>query len=640
MKKLIIISLLFLLIPSISFAGINLIDQIVPKNDGFQGLVDDDQIIDTETTAGNILVSDGDYFDSTAPTTDLTVDLCTQAECDAQDACSEITDCVPNAWDADGDISEDEISESKVNFSTACAAGNHYYLSGNDLACEADDDTTYTADDGLALTGTEFDIDLCSGSDGDSSEVDTDSGLEIVGNQLTLLRGCSDNQILKWDETEDDWNCEADDAGGGSGSVTTMKEATSQVGGADIVTLDFGAGFDLSEDPDTEINITLDLTEISVDANTGDSATDFFDAGEIVDARISDTLTCSTCTGNAATVTTNANLTGEVTSVGNAATIADTITVTGWTMGASTATTPAENDNDTSLATTAYVQTEIGTFISATLTEEEVEDYIGGMITGNTETGIAVTYEDDDGTLDFVVSESDPTVDTDDEIIAIINVSPSTQIKHEAGGLEADVSAYNGFVYITGGTTSAKTQNAGTDVTADLEEETHASEHLADAADEIFGENLGTACTIGQVWASDGDGTVSCANAPIFKAKLAFEDPVAGDDFFFEELANNATAVSIYCKTLVGTVDLDVTIGGSDINGTDITCTTDGVLDDSLGGDTDLNVGEELKLEITSVASVPTYLFVQVNGVYDDQTNQTTLYHINSIIHNGAGIVF
>ena len=37
------------------------------------------------------------------------------------------------------------------------------------------------------------------------------------------------------------------------------------------------------------------------------------------------------------------------------------------------------------------------------LTEEEVEDYAGGMVTGNTETGITVTYEDTDGTLDFVL---------------------------------------------------------------------------------------------------------------------------------------------------------------------------------------------------------------------------------------------
>ena len=42
-------------------------------------------------------------------------------------------------------------------------------------------------------------------------------------------------------------------------------------------------------------------------------------------------------------------------------------------------------------------------FITATLTTEQVQDIVGGMVTGNTETGITVTYEDGDGTLDFVV---------------------------------------------------------------------------------------------------------------------------------------------------------------------------------------------------------------------------------------------
>ena len=40
------------------------------------------------------------------------------------------------------------------------------------------------------------------------------------------------------------------------------------------------------------------------------------------------------------------------------------------------------------------------------LTQEQVEDYIGGMVTGNTETDITVTYQDVDGTLDFVVTGS------------------------------------------------------------------------------------------------------------------------------------------------------------------------------------------------------------------------------------------
>jgi len=43
-------------------------------------------------------------------------------------------------------------------------------------------------------------------------------------------------------------------------------------------------------------------------------------------------------------------------------------------------------------------------------TQEEIEDFVGGMVTGNTETFITVTYEDGDGTLDFVV----PVLDEDD----------------------------------------------------------------------------------------------------------------------------------------------------------------------------------------------------------------------------------
>ncbi len=38
-------------------------------------------------------------------------------------------------------------------------------------------------------------------------------------------------------------------------------------------------------------------------------------------------------------------------------------------------------------------------------TEEEVADIVGSMVTGNTETGIAVTYQDADNTLDFAISD-------------------------------------------------------------------------------------------------------------------------------------------------------------------------------------------------------------------------------------------
>ena len=38
-----------------------------------------------------------------------------------------------------------------------------------------------------------------------------------------------------------------------------------------------------------------------------------------------------------------------------------------------------------------------------TVNVERIQDIVGGMVTGNTETGITVTYQDADGTLDFVV---------------------------------------------------------------------------------------------------------------------------------------------------------------------------------------------------------------------------------------------
>ena len=55
----------------------------------------------------------------------------------------------------------------------------------------------------------------------------------------------------------------------------------------------------------------------------------------------------------------------------------------------------------------SYMQSNLSFTSDTNLTEEEVEDFVGGMVTGNTETGITVTYEDSDGTLDFVIADSD-----------------------------------------------------------------------------------------------------------------------------------------------------------------------------------------------------------------------------------------
>lgn len=58
--------------------------------------------------------------------------------------------------------------------------------------------------------------------------------------------------------------------------------------------------------------------------------------------------------------------------------------------------------------------------------------------------------------------------------------------------------------------TFSLTQHAGTDVTADLEEEGHGGEHAENAADEILIENLGTACIDNAFTRADGGG-VACS---------------------------------------------------------------------------------------------------------------------------------
>ena len=56
-------------------------------------------------------------------------------------------------------------------------------------------------------------------------------------------------------------------------------------------------------------------------------------------------------------------------------------------------------------STTATYDDSAGTLVisSTGKTQEEIEDIVGAMFSGNTETGIGVTYEDSDGTLDVVI---------------------------------------------------------------------------------------------------------------------------------------------------------------------------------------------------------------------------------------------
>ena len=62
-----------------------------------------------------------------------------------------------------------------------------------------------------------------------------------------------------------------------------------------------------------------------------------------------------------------------------------------------------EDDLVSNSATHLASQQSIKAYVDAQTTDEVRQDIIGAMLTGNTETLITVTYQDDDGTVDFVV---------------------------------------------------------------------------------------------------------------------------------------------------------------------------------------------------------------------------------------------
>ena len=73
--------------------------------------------------------------------------------------------------------------------------------------------------------------------------------------------------------------------------------------------------------------------------------------------------------------------------------------------------------------------------VTATLTDEQVQDIVGAMFSGNTETRITATYQDSDGTIDLVVDDLDTDSNTTYAISCVNgDNSDEEKIRLTAGG--------------------------------------------------------------------------------------------------------------------------------------------------------------------------------------------------------------
>ena len=97
-------------------------------------------------------------------------------------------------------------------------------------------------------------------------------------------------------------------------------------------------------------------------------------------------------------------------------------------------------------------------YITATLTNEQVQDIVGGMVSGNTETGINVVYDDGNGILDFVVASQ-----TDNNF--------TTTLKNKLDGIASGATNVTNTNQLTNGAgfiTSADGGNAASSDTIDV----------------------------------------------------------------------------------------------------------------------------------------------------------------------------
>ena len=102
-------------------------------------------------------------------------------------------------------------------------------------------------------------------------------------------------------------------------------------------------------------------------------------------------------------------------------------------------------------------------YITATLTTEQVQDIVGGMFTGNTETNITATYQDGDGTIDLVSTDTNTTYSVGDGGLTQNNFTNT--LKSKLDGIAASATYVTNNNQLTNGAgyiTSADGGNAQT----------------------------------------------------------------------------------------------------------------------------------------------------------------------------------
>jgi hypothetical protein len=168
------------------------------------------------------------------------------------------------------------------------------------------------------------------------------------------------------------------------------------------------------------------------------------------------------------------------------------------------------------------------------LTNEQVQDIVGAMLSGNTETGITVTYQDADGTIDFVVDTQ-----TDENF--------TTALKNKLDAIEAGATADQTAAEIRALVESATDSNVFTDADHSKLDGIEANADVTDTDNVVASLTAGTNITIA------ADGTISATDTDSVLTSEQVQDIVGA-----MVSGNTETGITVTYQDADGTIDFVV----------------------------------------------------------------------------------
>ena len=187
------------------------------------------------------------------------------------------------------------------------------------------------------------------------------------------------------------------------------------------------------------------------------------------------------------------------------------------------------------------------------LTAEQVQDIVGAMFTSNTETRIAVTYDDTDGTIDLVVD--DMTADTNTQLT-------NEQVQDIVGAMVDGGTETN--IAVTYDDTSGKLNFVSTDTNTTYSEATSSDAGLMSTAhhDKLDGIAAGAEVNVQSDWnSSSGDSQI--LNKPTIPVDLTSDGAGtihANNVPTLNQDTTGTSAVATTARGLQSTVDGDIDI--------------------------------------------------------------------------------